>query len=135
MTQVLSEPIMTFHKVDTGYNRHFMPVTKNLNLSYTNQDWVSITGCNGSGKSTLAHTIARQIEPLNGQILMPDINRIHYIPTNFLNAVLPRVTVYHLLEQFCLIYNVRANRIQQVVYQLKIEHLVDHYVQNLSYGQ
>jgi putative ABC transport system ATP-binding protein len=49
-------------------------VLKKLNLNMKNGEFVTVIGSNGAGKSTLLNTIAGEVIPINGSLLIDDHN-------------------------------------------------------------
>jgi ABC-type bacteriocin/lantibiotic exporter with double-glycine peptidase domain len=63
---------MTIENLEFKYDNNF--IFKNLNLSIKKNDFICLTGNSGSGKSTLIKILCQIIKPLNGKILINNID-------------------------------------------------------------
>jgi zinc/manganese transport system ATP-binding protein len=72
--------ILSFDNVTLGYELH--PAVHHLSLEIKRGSLIALTGPNGAGKSTLLKGIMGQLVPLEGHILLHDIERsdIAYLP-------------------------------------------------------
>jgi D-methionine transport system ATP-binding protein len=61
----------------TGISYHFprssRSIVKDLDLSFTEGEWVGLMGATGSGKTTLLKLLNRSIEPTTGSLLLDNI--------------------------------------------------------------
>jgi len=64
----LSPPIISLHKVSTGYAPD-RPVLSRLDLRLDPDDRIALLGANGNGKTTFARLIAGRLAPLSGQMV------------------------------------------------------------------
>ncbi|KRK46181.1 ATP-binding cassette domain-containing protein [Dellaglioa algida] len=103
----MTEPVFTLSDIVTTVNTgtsEEQQILKNLNLTINKGDFITVIGTNGAGKSTLFNTIAGNIKPASGQILLGtknitsenDIKRTNYISRVFQDPKMgtaPRMTV------------------------------------------
>ena len=62
-------PILSAESLTAGY-RPSEPVISDLHFSVSSGEIVTLIGANGAGKSTLLKTIAKQLNPLGGTVLL-----------------------------------------------------------------
>ena len=62
---------LELNDVDLGYD---VPIIRDVNLEIHMGEKVLIVGPSGAGKSTLLKTILKQVNPLNGDVLINDSN-------------------------------------------------------------
>ena len=72
----MAPPIMTFDKVDVGYDGK--PVLSRLNLRLDPDDRIALMGANGNGKSTLVRLLAGRLAPMAGTVTRPARLRVGY---------------------------------------------------------
>ena len=73
----LRPPLVTLDLAAVGYTPG-EPVLKRLNLRIDPEDRIALLGRNGNGKTTLARLLARQLEPMEGDITFSGKIRIGY---------------------------------------------------------
>ncbi|CAM6613216.1 type I secretion system permease/ATPase [Citrobacter sedlakii] len=82
---------LTLRSVDFSYPQTAAvtppPVLKGINLSVTRGERVAIIGSIGSGKSTLLRVIARLLRPVQGSVLIDNIDATQVDPADWRGAV------------------------------------------------
>lgn len=73
----LRPPLITLDLAAVGYVED-KPILKRLNLRIDPEDRIALLGRNGNGKTTLARLLARQLEPMEGEINFSPKIRIGY---------------------------------------------------------
>ena len=73
----LRPPLITLDLAAVGYVEE-KPILKRLNLRIDPEDRIALLGRNGNGKTTLARLLARQLEPMEGEINFSPKIRIGY---------------------------------------------------------
>lgn len=71
----------------TGFQVDRKPILKNINLSITKGEFLTITGPSGSGKSTLLKLLASMLTPTDGEILYKGKSVQEYEPTDYRRQV------------------------------------------------
>ena len=62
-----------YHQFSLGNNKT-LPVLKNISLSASRGDFISILGISGSGKTTLLKCISSLLKPTSGKVILNRIN-------------------------------------------------------------
>ena len=75
----MSEPIITFDKVNKWYGNNFH-VLRDINLSVAKGERIVICGPSGSGKSTLIRCINRLEEHQEGRLVVDGVELFFKIP-------------------------------------------------------
>lgn len=133
-----------------SYENDKKELFKDINLNLGHEEKIAIIGANGSGKSTLLKIIAGLIKPTNGyiEIFHNKINSLKEFK-KFRNdiAYLPQDVTNHFLCPTVIedvIFSLRAKGIakdialeqaDEILKQLKIEHLKDRIIFDLSGGE
>ncbi|WP_260921945.1 ABC-F family ATP-binding cassette domain-containing protein [Novosphingobium sp. 9] len=73
----LRPPLITMDLASVGYQAD-LPILKRLNLRIDPEDRIALLGRNGNGKTTLARLLARQLEPMDGEMAYSPKIRIGY---------------------------------------------------------
>jgi ATP-binding cassette subfamily F protein 3 len=73
----LAPPLITFSGVAAGYVAD-TPVLKGLDLRLDPDDRIALLGANGNGKSTFAKLLARELQPMAGEIFRAAKMRVGY---------------------------------------------------------
>ncbi len=73
---------LNINDLTIGYDN---PLHSKINLELFNQERLALVGTNGTGKSTFLKTIANQISPLHGNIVIPTNSKIVYFDQTFAN--------------------------------------------------
>lgn len=119
-------------------------VLKNLNLEIEDGEKVALIGTNGSGKSTLLEVICGIIKKNSGDIYIDNLNInikknknklkqiIGYMPQFF--SLFNDLTVKENLEYLGAIYNVKKDRINQVLNECQLNEKASYLAKNLSGG-
>lgn len=83
----LPSQLLSLSKVDAGYGDE--AILKNIKLHIGSGDRIGLLGANGAGKSTLIKTLARQLEPIAGEITCAQDLRIGYFAQHQLDQLHP----------------------------------------------
>ncbi|WP_232492142.1 ABC-F family ATP-binding cassette domain-containing protein [Novosphingobium kaempferiae] len=73
----LRPPLITLDLAAVGYEAE-KPILRRLNLRIDPEDRIALLGRNGNGKTTLARLLARQLDPMEGEINFSPKIRIGY---------------------------------------------------------
>ena len=73
----LRPPLVTLDRAAGGYVEG-LPILRRLNLRIDPEDRIALLGRNGNGKTTLARLLARQLEPMEGEVGFSPKIRIGY---------------------------------------------------------
>ena len=128
------------------------PLLKNANFEIRSGDFVSVIGLNGSGKSTLLKLLARELKPLQGEIVLGEkrINEftpkelaktIAFVRQNYFPAF--PISVYDFVATgrtpFLNFYGILKEHDKKVISEnlrlLEIENLADKLVTEISGGE
>ena len=66
----MAEPYFETRNLSIGY--HGVPVIRDISLKIRKGEIVALIGPNGAGKSTFLKTVARELAPISGQVLLED---------------------------------------------------------------
>lgn len=101
----ISIPIMNLHDIDFGYTPEKL-IYKNINIGIDMDSRITIVGPNGVGKSTLLKLMAKEIQPVNGDVYHNSRLRLGYYhqhtieylpldqtPVEFIMSLDPEITV------------------------------------------
>jgi len=84
--------------VEVGYRNHRLTEAIDLPLDLTSR--VAILGHNGCGKTTLLRTLARELQPLAGEVYIHPSLRVGYFSQHQAQALPPDQTPLELLSAF-----------------------------------
>lgn len=114
---------------DIAYRVGKRNILHDITLPITAGELLTIVGPNGAGKSTLLHLILGHIKPTNGNIKRATHLKMAYVPQSFHTAPDFPITMRRFLKD---IKNAVEN---PILHTLKIAHLLDTPLQNLSGGE
>ncbi len=83
----LPSQLLSLSKVDAGYGDE--AILNNIKLHIGSGDRIGLLGANGAGKSTLIKTLARQLDPIAGEITCAQDLRIGYFAQHQLDQLHP----------------------------------------------
>ncbi len=88
----LPNPMLTLHAADLGYAATSTVVVRQVALTVLAGQRIGILGANGQGKSTLVKTIARVLQPLQGDVVAGKGLRIGYFAQQEMDLLDPGAT-------------------------------------------
>lgn len=88
----LPNPMLTLHGADLGYPGTATAVVREVSLTVLAGQRIGILGANGQGKSTLVKTIARVLQPLQGEVVAGKGLRIGYFAQQEMDVLDPAAT-------------------------------------------
>ncbi len=120
--------ILSLNKV--FYQKNEMTILKDVSLTISSQEFVTIIGPNGAGKTTLLKMILGLITPTRGTIIKSASLKVGYMPQKLhLDPSLP-ITVQRFLE-----LSRYQDAFQQIISAVSITHLLENSIYTLSGGE
>ncbi|MEP3346443.1 MAG: metal ABC transporter ATP-binding protein [Litoreibacter sp.] len=123
-------PLVEFKNVNLSYGRH--EALRDVNMSISGGEIVTIVGPNGSGKSSLLRALIGALEPASGQIIRAEGLRLGYVPQKLhIDPTLP-MTVTRFLS---LPSKVSSSTVSAALTQAGVSDLGARQMSRLSGGQ
>ncbi|WP_052339558.1 ATP-binding cassette domain-containing protein [Gorillibacterium massiliense] len=147
--QQKQEPLITMKDVSYAHKRGEAPFLRDINLTVSSGEWISIVGRNGSGKSTLVRLL-NGLLPVSGGTITVDgivlgadtlgqvrqrIGMIFANPDNQFVGLTVMDDVLFGLENLCLSREEIQERLDRYVVEMKVEGYLDRHPSQLSGGQ
>lgn len=85
-------PMLSIQNVNAGYGN--TPVLKNLNVSISDGQRIGLIGPNGAGKSTFIKLLAKELEPMAGQVVSSNKIKVGYFAQHQLEQLNPSESAY-----------------------------------------
>ncbi len=122
-------PLISFEKV--SFQSRNKSILHNISFELNTRSVTTLIGPNGAGKSTLVKLAAGLLRPSSGNVYRAKGMRIGYMPQKlFLDSSMPIK-----VSRFLSLANTEKHARYQAVELLKIEHLIQYQIHDLSGGE
>jgi ATP-binding cassette subfamily F protein 3 len=91
--KALAPPLARWDKVSVGYEPG-KPVLRNITLRLDPDDRIALLGSNGNGKSTFAKLLCGKLQPMAGEMKLPNRLTVGYFAQHQLDELSPERTPY-----------------------------------------